>query len=281
MKKLPINITITHATKWLLGYKKPATIIAGCASLTAIVLYATAHTAFALQANIDSATAHPVDAPVVIRLNQAIKSIDTKAITVQPATEGTWSRQQGDLISSDTLIFTPLKNLTANTTYKIDFAAVARLFAGDTKIPAAQFTTERAPALSQTGVAALADGTTVAADTAFSVSFASPINHLRTLVFTSSPAVTISLQNPNNHSFTWQPTSLLPQGQPLTVTITDTQNNEVLVKKTLTVAPEPHITDYVKTNHFTPSDTATISFDQPIDPVSSKFITFDTAGEGS
>lgn len=281
MEKRLINTAITRSAQWLHKHSKVMIIVASCVSLATIFLYVTAHTAFALQAKIDSASAHPVDAPVVIRLNQAIKSIDTHAITIQPAAEGTWSRQQGNLINSDTLTFTPHKNLITNTTYKINFTAVARLFAGDTKIPATQFTTERAPALSQTGVAALADGTTVAADTAFSVSFASPINHLRTLVFTSSPAVTISLQNPNDHSFTWQPTSLLPQGQPLTVTITDTQNNEVLVKKTLTVAPEPHITDYVKTNHFTPSDTATISFDQPIDPVSSKFITFDTAGEGS
>lgn len=222
-----------------------------------------------------------INLPVVIKLGQAVKDVPLEKISMQPATSGTWSHKSSGFLGDSKLVFTPKDTLRAGTTYTVTVLAISRMLLGDSRAYKVEFATERAPGLQKAGLGALTDSATIAADAALSFTFTSPTTHLRKLTLSTLPEAELQLSSEKDQVYTWKPKTLLPQGQALTVILTDTQNNEVLVKKTLQVATEPTLKTPVKPDHFTPDDTALVGFSEPIDPASSKYIEFEIAGEGN
>ena len=266
---------------YLPAHKKAAGLIAAFVLVAAATAWFLVNTAGPLKASVEQPAAHRIDVPIVLRLNQKLKEIPTNSITITPATEGKWTRSSAGVFGHDTLTFTPKGLLVADTAYTVKLPTMTRILMGNSSAVSAEFKTERAPSVMKTGLASVAENSTVPADMAFTVEFASPIKQLRTLAFSISPEIEVRQKAESDKTYTWQPTSMLPQGQPVTVTVSDTQNKEVILKKTLNVASEPSVAGYAKEVYFTPDDTATITFGQPIDEESKKFITFDAEGQGS
>lgn len=226
-------------------------------------------------------SSHPVNHPLAITLNQQLKNIDTTRITISPRVDGMWQLRRGNFTQPDQLVFTPAKYFTVNTTYEITVPAVERYLIGDRSTPVIRFTTEAAPSLLTSGLGELKDADTVAADLIFTAEFSAPNNELRQLTLRTDPQIELDMTDEQDTIFHWKPRSLLPQGTDLRVELYDTKNSTSLLTRTIKVAPEPTITSPAARSQIGQRDTFSLTFSQPIDAASSKYISFNTPGEGA
>ena len=222
-----------------------------------------------------------VNKPVIITLNEAVRSVEIAKIKISPDIEGTWSFKSGKFIGHDEIIFTPKTYFRVNTAYTVTVPNAQRILIGDAAISNISFTTEKAPSLANMGIDSVKSDSTIAADYAFTVELAAPNKQLRTLQLRISPNIPMAQSVENDTTFTWKPTTLLPQGSTVSVQVYDAKNDEVLATKTLKIAPEPTVTTPVKSTYFSDKDVATITFNQSMDPISSKYITFSIKGQGT
>ncbi|MDB5167498.1 MAG: hypothetical protein JWN26_643 [Candidatus Saccharibacteria bacterium] len=222
-----------------------------------------------------------VNKPFIIEFNETVRPVAVNEIKISPAVDGSWSFKSGNFFNHDEIIFTPKTYFRVSTTYKVTVPNAKRLLIGDASISNIAFTTEKAPSLANSGIDSVKSDSTVAADYAFTVELAAPNKQLRTLELRTNPDIPMAQTVENDTKFTWKPTKLLPQGTTVSVQVYDAKNDVVLATKTLKIAPEPEMTTPVKKDYFSNKDIATITFNQPMDPLSSKYITFSTPGQGS
>lgn len=237
------------------------------------------HTALPVRFSYAS-SAVKADQPLVVTLNQLIQPIDTQHIKILPSIVGSWKFERKSLFDAGKLIFTPTTYFTANTKYTVTLPSTHRLYGATTPLPTVIFTTERAPSLASGGIAAWRDGQTIASDTSFVATLASPNHHLRTLELRTNPAIETTASVADDKQFTWKPSGILPQNTDVAIEVYDTKNNESLVKKTVHVAAEPSLTNPRHRDNVDEHDTVALTFAQPIDPATAK-ITFDLAGKGA
>lgn len=221
-----------------------------------------------------------VDKPLIVYLSESLASVSLNEIKISPAIDGKWTFKSSSLVGRDQIIFKPTKYFKAGTSYKVTFGKVKRLISTDTRLPIISFTTEHAPGLANNGVKSIKDNTSVTADYAFSADLEGQNNGLRKIELRTDPEVKMIQTIKDDKSYTWKPAGLLPQGKTLTVEVYDSKNDVVLAKKIIKVADEPAVSVKVKENHFVQNDIATITFNQPIEPDSSKFISFSVPGTG-
>ncbi|TAL15180.1 hypothetical protein EPN95_00660, partial [Patescibacteria group bacterium] len=222
-----------------------------------------------------------VNKPFVISLNESVRSVAVNGIKISPAVDGIWSFKSGNFFGHDQIIFTPKTYFRVSTKYSVTVPNAKRLLIGEAAISGITFTTEKAPSLANAGIDSVKSDSMVAADYAFTVELAAPNKQLRTLELRTNPDIPMQQTVENDTKFTWKPTKLLPQGSSVSVQVYDAKNDVVLATKTLKIAPEPKVTTPVKNTYFGEKDIATITFSEPMDPLSSKYITFSTPGQGT
>jgi uncharacterized protein YvpB len=218
--------------------------------------------------------------PFVVNLNETVRNITLSDMKISPTVSGKWTFKSGMLVGLDKLIFTPTSYFKVNTTYNVTFGSAKRILFGSEQINNVQFKTEIAPGLTKAGINGLQNDSSVAADYVFKVDLTTPNKGLRKLEIRTVPNISMTQTVINDQQFSWKPTVLLPQGTTLSVQIYDAKNDTVLATKTLNVTNEPAISVPVKESYFGEKDVATITFNQPMDPISSKYIIFSTAGQG-
>jgi uncharacterized protein YvpB len=222
-----------------------------------------------------------VNQPLVISLNEAVRSVDLNAITITPAVAGKWTFKSGDFFGQDKLIFTPTTYFKVDTTYTVSSTMAKRVVFGSVAIAGVQFKTEPAPSLTSKGLVSAKNGSSIAADFVFTTQLASPNKNLRDLVLKTVPANIAMVETvKDDQYYSWKPKEFLPQGTPISVQVYDAKNNVTLTSKNFAVATAPAITVPVQATEFGQADIATITFNQPIDPSSSKDISFNVAGTG-
>jgi uncharacterized protein YvpB len=221
-----------------------------------------------------------VNQPFIIYLNETVSSVPLHNIKISPAVDGKWAFKSGKFIDRDELIFTPSSYFKVDTSYTVTFANIKRVLFGDTQISDVHFKTELAPNLAKTGVNGIANNAIIAADYVFETDLISSNKGLRKLELHTNPDIPVTQKIINDRQFIWKPTGLLPQGSTLTIQVYDSKNDVILATRTLEVASEPSVTIPVKKDYFNNNDVATITFNQPIEPDSSKYITFNIAGQG-
>lgn len=246
----------------------------------AIIIVAMLKTAAPIHASYQS-TSHAINKPLVLQLDQYIRAIDLAKITTTPHVAGTWELRRGNALHPDQLIFTPATYFVVNTTYEINFPPVDRYIMGDRRLPSARVTTEAAPSLLPTGIAALKDSDTIAADYTFSAEFSAPNNHLRQLELRSEPTLEFDASIERDMIYRWKPRSTLSSDATVRVELFDTKNAKSLLTRTLKVAPAPALTSPVTRGQLNRHDTFSLAFSQPIEAGSERYIVFDTPGEGS
>jgi len=219
--------------------------------------------------------------PFTLRLGQYIKGVNLDQITISPAVAGSWQLRRGGIITPDQLVFTPHSFFAVNTTYRVTLPSIDRYVLGERSVPPVQFSTEAAPALLDSGLGGLADGATIAADTAFVANFSAPNNGLRHLILRSDPALDFTAASDQDMTFRWKPTTLLPQGTTLSIELFDDKNAESLLRRSLKIADEPTVTSPTSRDHMGQHDSLSLTFSQPIDPASNKLISIDTEGSGT
>ncbi|HUC96671.1 MAG TPA: C39 family peptidase [Candidatus Saccharimonadales bacterium] len=267
----------------LLKAKRPKGLIL---KLTAIALTTTLVTIFILKTCFAITPVYVkinqvVNQPFTIYLNETVGSIPLSDIKISPAVNGKWTFKSGDLIGRDKIIFTPTSYFKVATTYTVKLPNAKRIIAGNAQISTVNFKTQMAPGLTTGGINGAKNNSTIAADYAFNVDLVTPNKGLRKLELRTIPSVPLAQTiTKNNQQFTWKPTGLLPQGTTLSIQVYDAKNDVVLATKTLKVAPTPAITIPVKKYYFGENDVATITFNQPIEPDSSKYISFSIPGQG-
>ena len=218
--------------------------------------------------------------PVTFKLTQTLGSLEVTKSTITPAIDGTWAYRHGSALAGDIVTFTPKHYFKENTTYQVALPKAKRLLSGTANIPTASFTTEKAPTLTKQGVAGWQQGQTVAADTTFSATLASPNHGLRAIELRTTPAIAVTQTVKDDTAFTWKPTDLLPQGTDITLEVFDTKNNETLAKITVHVAAEPSVTSPLQRGDVDERDSVAITFAEPMDSASAH-ITFDIPGNGT
>ncbi len=219
-----------------------------------------------------------VGQPIKIQLNQSIRDINTSAIAITPAIQGAWTKHTGSLIAENFLSFTPADSFRADTAYTVSLPAADRLLAGKTEPQTLTFRTEPAPSLTNAGMNALKDGSTIAADYAFPAVLSSKNNHLRTLELRTTPKLTLKQISSDDTTYTWKVKELLPQGKKLTVELYDTKNDEQLLKRTYAVASMPRITSSTHQVDLTPDKPVDITFQKPMKEENDA-ISFDVKGD--
>lgn len=245
-----------------------------------VVGYGVALTSLPIKATYQTSD-QQVTEPLIITLNQKLRTIPTDAITITPTTSGRWEAVQRGILGTTQLKFTPERDFRTATTYTVTLPDSPRIFFGTAKTDDIIFTTEKAPSLNaKAGSAAINDGETIAADYQPSITLQSKNRQLRKLELRTTPQVDATLSSRDDQSFSWKFSQLLPQGESISLEVYDTKNNESLLKKSFAIAPKPTIATPVKQTYFTDTDTATITFSEPIDPESKQFIEFSLAGTG-
>lgn len=220
-----------------------------------------------------------IDQPVTIRLNQAIRDIDTSAIKISPAIKGTWIKHTGSLIADNFLSFTPSDSFHVDTAYTVSLPAASRIIAGKTEPQTLTFRTEIAPNLTDTGINSLQNGSTIAADHIFSATLSSKNNSLRSLELRTLPSLTLEQSSTDNTTYTWKTKKLLPQGKKLTVELYDTKNNERLLKRNYIVVSSPRLTSSIHQTDIISDKPVDITFHKAMKKTNNA-VTFDTKGTG-
>lgn len=266
-------------SKKVVNQRKMVLLGVGSVLLVATLTYALLRTTLPLKLVY---TSHDVkvDQPVRLQLNQFIQTIDTTKISISPRVAGTWKFTQPSFTRNGVLSFTPSSYLKEHTTYTVTLPSAVRAFGSKFVLPAIAFTTEKAPSLTSNGSVAWKDGQTIAADARFVVGLSSPNHRLRELELRTTPAVETKLNVKDDKTYTWQPTGLLPQGSDVAVEVYDTRNQESLLKKTVRIADEPHLTSPLDQTNIDEHDTIKLAFAQTIEPTSAH-ITFDVPGKGA
>lgn len=225
---------------------------------------------------------HKVDTPLTLTFNQKLGEVPTNTIKISPAVVGTWQHEKSFLFGNDTISFTPRDHFTANTTYTVSLPEIERVIMGHTNPEEIQFTTESAPGLTNSGLQSLADKETpvIPADYNFTATLRSPNRGLRTLELRTTPHVAATSSVAEDTTYTWKPTELLPQGEPITVELYDTKNKVSLFKKTVTVAKEPVPQPQQKTTDYLAGDSVIISFTEPITSTTGEPVTTSIPGKG-
>ena len=220
-----------------------------------------------------------VDQSVVISLSQFIQLIDAGDIQIQPAIEGSWQFVRNTIADNGTLVFTPKKYFTEHTTYTVNIGKATRLYGNEADIPAATFTTEKAPSLAQSGMANWKDKQIIAADATFSVDLVSQNRNLRDLELRTTPQIETTLSSVSDKEYTWKPTTILPQNIDLSIEIYDRKNHQSLLKKVVHTAAEPSVTSPLQHSDVDEHDNINITFSAPVER-STANIAFDLAGKG-
>jgi uncharacterized protein YvpB len=222
----------------------------------------------------------PVDQPLVIDLNQAIRDIDIENIKISPATTGKWSFESGGILGNTQLIFNHDENFRINTLYTIEFGGITRLLLGDERLPKVSFKTQSAPSLAGGGINDLSDGDKIAANYIFKANLQSANQNLRDLELRIEPAQELDSSVADDKHYSWKPKTILPQGHDITVELFDKKNNLSLKKLSLRVVDEPRLKNPVHTDHFGGQEIAKIEFNQPVNRDTTYKIVFDIDGEG-
>lgn len=218
--------------------------------------------------------------PFSIQLNQTLSHVDTSKINVIPAIDGQWHYKRGNLINSDSLVFTPKNYFKENTTYKVSLPSANRLLGGLVQLPSLAFTTEKAPGVSKTGIKTWAEGQIIPADSDFKVELESPNHNTRKIELRLTPDIKVKSAIKDDKIYTWTPLELLPQNTDINVELYDTKNNESLLKLTVHTAAEPKLTSPLQRGNIDENDTINLTFADPM-LADSTTITFDTPGKGS
>lgn len=261
---------------------KPTVVYILVGSFFALVsiVFLLVHTSVAITPKYQT-TDHAVDQPLKVQLNTSLKSIAMDEIKISPDVQGEWKYNKGGLVGNDSLEFKPKSYFKVNTSYKVTFGKIERLIVGSKTITPIYFKTESAPKILEKGIFSLKDGQSMAADLPIVAELASPNRGLRHIEIQTDPAIELKKTISEDKIYSWKSDGLLPQGQPIKLKVIDTKNNVTLITKSLNVAAEPSIANPIKSQYFTPQDEAIITFNEPIEPSSSKRITFDIAGSGS
>lgn len=249
--------------------------------LSVLILTFLLRTALPMSLAVPQAYVQRVDQPLSLNLRQKVASVDTGAITVTPHIKGSWTLVRGVLLGNDKLVFHPQSDFVIATTYTVSNVRVARVGIGSMTLPAMTFKTETAPGLAQSGLVKDADDAIVAADAVFEVSLTSANHDLRRIAIRTTPHIDFAMSSEQDKTYRWQPKGHLPQGTKVAIEIYDDKNNTSLLKRSVTVAPEPAITSQMDQSRLSPGSTATITFSQPIEPSSSKYINFEVPGSGT
>ncbi len=222
-----------------------------------------------------------VNKPFIIDFSGALRKIDTQHIQISPKIEGVWTFKSGQLIHHDQLIFTPKNTFKTGTTYTITPIDTEQLLLGSAKMEKIVFKTKVAPGLANTGINNIKDGYTVAADYDFSVSLTTTNEKSRKLELQTTPAIVMTKSIVGDKQFIWHSATPLPQGQSVILRVYDSQNDVVLMTKTIQITAEPAVQAFSKKDHFNDGDKAIITFNEPIEPTGSKNISFNIEGKGS
>lgn len=169
-----------------------------------------------------------------------------------------------------------------DTTYRIMLPRVALKLGDDVRPKAVFVETEKAPSVdSKKGLAAIKDGSTVAADQPLGITLASENRGLRQLELRTKPKIQTEPTVTDDKMYVWNiEGDTLPQGKTLNIEVYDTKNNESLFKRSLKIAPQPTVKNPVKRAYFTAGDKAIIGFSEPIEEASRKYIQFSLDGSG-
>ena len=255
-------------------------VFVGVAILTSLGLVLARNYA-KLEADVALVSGHqPVDKPLAIELNQKVRAIDTKAIKIEPAVQGSWQFDSNSFFDQSSLVFTPSDNFIASTTYHISVPAAERAVVGQTDPLAVSFTTEAAPGILPSGLTELTKNQVIASDHTFNVELAAKNHTVRKLELETTPKVEFDLAKVNDTSYSWKPKKLLPQGKTLKVTLKDTKNKQTLFSQTVKIAKAPKLTSPVNQSHINKNQAIKLTFSEPIDQKHAK-ITFDIDGNGT
>lgn len=225
-------------------------------------------------------TDHSVTKPLTITLSQKMLTIDTNALHISPEIAGTWNVHRGKLFSPDTLIFTPHDHFVTNTTYTVAIPSLTRALGRKTTPTHLTITTEKAPALTDTGLVTLGDTPTIAADYVPSITLSSPNRHLRDLTLVTSQKIDFTRSSVDDTTFTWKPAALWPQGKTITLKIVDKKSQQTLLTKTVDVAREPSLTSPLSRASVGERDSIELIFHEAMKP-DETVISFSTPGKGS
>lgn len=221
-----------------------------------------------------------IDQPFSITLSQYLQAVDTQSMRITPKVAGEWEFVRGGLGAADRLVFTPRTYFREHTAYTVSAPVAKRVYGTHTSIPTVKFTTEHAPSLATTDMAAWKDDQVIAADAALAVSLSSPNRKLRSLELRMEPQIQMTMSMENDQHFTWKPTGLLPQGSTIYFEVYDSKNRQSLLKKTVRVATEPSMNSPIRQENLDQNTAVVLKFAQAIDPSSAK-IAFDLPGKGA
>lgn len=278
MRKVSSAKIIAIALHYL---RKRLVLVCAGAVLGVIILTFLLRTALPISVAVPQAYIQRVDQPLSLNLRQKISSVDTNAITITPHVQGSWTLVRAALIGNDKLVFHPQSDFVVATTYTVKNVHIERIGIGSVTLPDVTFKTEAAPGLAQSGLVKATEGTTMAADAAFEISLTSANHDLRRIAIRTTPQIDLIPSIEQDKLYRWRPKGYLPQGTKVAVEIYDDKNNTSLLKKIISIAAEPVVTSQMDQSRLAPGSTATIAFSEPIDPSSSKYISFDTPGSGA
>lgn len=231
-----------------------------------VTIFATARNYTQLEANVALASGHqPVDKPVVIELNQKIRTIDTSSIKIEPAIAGSWQFSSNSFLGQSNLVFTPSDDFIAGTTYKVSMPAARRAIIGHTDPLAMSFTTEAAPGILPAGLTELTEDQVIASNHIFKVELATKNQALRQLKLETTPKLEFDFASAKDTSYSWTPKTILPQGKSLKVTLRDTKNKQILFSQQVKVAAAPKLTSPLNQSRITQNQAVELKFSEPID----------------
>lgn len=277
-----IKVRSTKLIATVLRYLRKYPVFVGIgAVLGVLILMFVLRTALPISLAMPQAYVQRVDQPLSLNLRQKVASVDTDSITITPHIKGDWTLVRGALIGNDKLVFHPQSDFVVATTYTVSNVRVARVGIGSATLPTMTFKTEAAPGLAQTGLAKEADNAVVAADAVFEVSLTSANHDLRHIAIRTTPHIDFAMSSEQDKTYRWKSKAHLPQGTKVAIEVYDDKNNASLLKKTVSIAAEPVVTSQMNQSRLAPGSTAIITFSEPIDPSSSKYISFETPGSGT
>lgn len=237
-------------------------------------------TAVPITAYASQASAQRIDQPLSLNVGQKIATVDLSRIVIMPKVDGKWRLQRGAPLGSDELIFTPKPYFIAGVTYRVTNIHITRVSGMRSDVPDVTFRTESAPGLARSGLAEMADGTTLAADAVLEVSLTAANRGLRDLAIRTIPQLELERHVLQDKTYQWRPKAYLPQGSKLSVEIYDTKNKASLLKRNVAVAAEPVITSPTDRTRLVAGDTVSLTFNEPMRPEGSKNISFSLPGDG-
>lgn len=251
----------------------------GCLLVVSAVSFLVLKTALPVSVQYEQANVK-IDQPLSVTLTQYLQTIDTQSMRITPEVAGTWELIRGGIGGTDQLVFTPKTYFREHTTYTVSAPTAKRVYGTKVTMPTIKFTTEHAPSLMTTGMAAWKDNQVIAADAALGVSLSSPNRKLRSLELRVEPQMELAMATRNDKDFTWKPIGLLPHGSTVNFEVYDTKNQQSLLKKTVRVAAEPSMNSPIRQENLDQNTAVVLKFAQAIDPSSAK-IAFDLPGKGA